>query len=70
MAAVEKGKVMTPEEFEHEWDASYYDPERDCPRCKGSGRVATDDYESYFGANYKPCPECQGDPCTGEPPLS
>lgn len=53
-----------------EWAGMDYDPDRDCYRCHGSGRVTTEDYESYFGANYKPCPECQGDSCDGEAPLS
>ena len=48
----------------------HYDPSEDCPTCRGTGRVTTDDYESYLGANYKPCPACAGDPCAGEPPLS
>jgi DnaJ-class molecular chaperone len=51
------------------WE-DYYDPERDCPTCRGSGKVTTDDYESYLGSMYKPCPTCGGDPCVGEPPLS
>lgn len=42
----------------------------DCPRCQGSGKVPTADYESYFGAMYKPCPLCHGNPCSEEPPLS
>jgi hypothetical protein len=53
------------------------DPEDDreddpnaCPRCGGAGKVTTEDYESYLGAMYKPCPECGGDPCTGEPPRT
>jgi DnaJ-class molecular chaperone len=49
------------------------DPEEDpdwCPRCQGTGKVTTADYESYFGANYKPCPLCGGDPCIGEPRTS
>jgi hypothetical protein len=41
-----------------------------CPECQGSGKVTTADYESYLGAMFKPCPECGGDPCIGEPPLS
>lgn len=41
-----------------------------CPRCKGEGRVVTLDYESYFGAQYKPCPLCYGDPCNDQPPIS
>lgn len=38
----------------------YYDPSEDCPRCKGSGQVPTESYESYFGDNYKTCPDCGG----------
>ncbi len=41
-----------------------------CPCCHGEGRVTTADYESYFGANYKPCPVCHGNPCAGEPDVS
>lgn len=37
-----------------------YDPDRDCGRCQGSGQVPTCDYESYFGEQYKPCPQCGG----------
>lgn len=40
------------------------DPEW-CDECQGLGKVTTADYESYFGANYKPCPKCEGDPCYG-----
>lgn len=47
-----------------------YDDDDYCPVCNGSGKVTTLDYESYLGANYKPCPECHGDPCFGEAPLS
>lgn len=53
-----------------EWAELDYDPDRDCPRCMGEGRVTTADYESYLGAMYKPCPECHGDLCDSEPPLS
>lgn len=41
-----------------------------CDECQGEGRVTTADFESYFGASYKPCPKCYGDPCIGEPPIS
>ena len=57
------------DEYE-EWAGMDYDPDRDCGRCRGTGRVTTESYESYFGANYKPCPECYGDDCLGEPQLS
>lgn len=53
-----------------EWADIDYDPDRDCPRCHGDGKVPTEDYESYMGAMYKPCPECFADPCIGEPPLT
>lgn len=53
-----------------DWADLDYDPDRDCPRCQGDGKVPTADYESYFGAMHKPCPECNGDACVGEPPLS
>jgi DnaJ-class molecular chaperone len=52
------------DEYEY-WAGATYDPDRDCPRCKGSGRVPTESHESYLGANYKPCPDCNGDPCIG-----
>lgn len=42
----------------------------ECLRCQGRGKVPTEDFESYFGADYKPCPVCGGDPCIGEPPCS
>ena len=51
-----------------------YDPMKDdpdwCEECQGEGRVTTADFESYFGADYKPCPKCGGDPCIGEPATS
>jgi hypothetical protein len=40
-----------------------------CEECHGRGKVTTSDYESYFGASYKPCPICGGDPCYSEPPT-
>lgn len=49
------------------------DPTQDpdwCDECQGDGKVVTADFESYFGANYKPCPVCHGNPCIGEPPTS
>lgn len=54
----------------HEEDDSREDDPDCCPECQGEGKVVTHDYESYFGANYKPCPVCGGDPCIGEPPVS
>lgn len=53
-----------------EWCDLDYDPDRDCSCCAGEGRVTTCDYESYLGAMYKPCPECHGDLCENEPPLT
>ena len=47
--------------FDEEDHGDYYDLERDCPTCHGSGRVPTKDYESYLGEMYKPCPACMGD---------
>lgn len=49
-----------------------YDDQSDppCITCGGAGKVVTMDYESYLGANYKPCPTCGGDPCISEPPCS
>lgn len=44
------------------------DPDR-CDERQGRGKVTTADYESYLGANHKPCPKCGGDPCHGEPPT-
>ena len=65
---------MNPEDqYEDEWDYwadMDFDPDRDCSRCLGTGKVPTADYESYFGAQYKPCPKCHGDDCTGQPQLS
>ena len=46
------------------------DREEECLRCGGEGRITTADYESYFGADFKPCPMCYGDPCTEQPPTS
>lgn len=46
--------------WEEEQFIDHYDPDRDCPRCLGSGEVPTEGYESYFGDNYKCCPECGG----------
>lgn len=45
-------------------------PRNECPRCDGSGKVPTADFECYLGAMYKPCPLCHGDPCVDEPPMS
>lgn len=56
-----------------EEDEDDYDPFQDpdwCDECQGNGKVTTADFESYFGANYKPCPKCGGDPCYGEPSIS
>jgi hypothetical protein len=50
-----------------------YDPFNDpdwCDECQGEGRVTTADFESYLGADYKPCPKCGADPCIGEPPIT
>ena len=58
------------DDWEEDEFVDYFDPFTDCPTCQGSGRVTTEDFESYNGANYKPCPECRGDPCIGEPDLS
>ncbi len=54
-------------------DLRGYEEEDDsmaCPRCGDSGKVPTADYESYFGAMYKPCPLCRENLCEGEPGLS
>lgn len=58
--------------FDDEDDGLNDDPDAldVCSRCQGRGKVPTEDYESYFGAMYKPCPVCGGDPCIGEPPCS
>jgi hypothetical protein len=64
---------MTGDGFGDERDydqGDCYDPARDCPRCCGTGKIPTADHESYLGAMYKPCPECGGDPCIGEPRLT
>ena len=60
---------MSDDEFDIDDDEPYEDPDW-CDRCHGRGRVTTRDYESYRGAMYKPCPECAGDPCPGEPLTS
>lgn len=31
-----------------------------CSLCHGAGDIPTADYESYFGAMMKPCPQCFG----------
>lgn len=62
--------VVSDDDWEEEEFTDFYDPSVDCHRCRGSGRVTTEGYESYFGANYKTCPECRGDDCCFEPPLS
>lgn len=44
-------------------DPDYDDPRDDpnwCDYCWGAGEVPTLDYESYFGAMMKPCPQCHG----------
>lgn len=65
------GSASLRDPFDEDEDEG--DPTRDpdwCDECEGRGKVTTADYESYFGANYKPCPKCVGDPCYGEPPCS
>ena len=65
--AMEKDVVPVPGDTsgnESDWEAEQfrdeYDPENHCPRCQGSGTVTTADYESYFGDQFKTCPECGG----------
>lgn len=61
--------MSDPFDESEDWE----DPTQDadwCDVCQGRGKVTTADYESYFGACYKPCPKCGGDPCIGEPPIS
>ena len=44
-----------------------------CNTCQGEGKITTDDFESYLGAMYKPCPVCASfmtQSMIGEPPLS
>lgn len=48
------------DEWESEQFDDEYDPANDCPRCHGEGEIPTADYESYFGAQMKPCPQCHG----------
>ena len=53
---------MNDEQYDMD-DVEYWlnTPEEDrCPCCDGSGEVPTMDYESYFGAMMKPCPQCHG----------
>lgn len=47
-------------DWEEEQFSDHFDPDNDCPRCRGSGQVTTESYESYFGDNYKTCPDCGG----------
>jgi DnaJ-class molecular chaperone len=63
-------EVIVNDFDEEEDDWLDYDPETDCPTCRGEGRVPTMDFESYFGAMYKPCPTCLGDVCADQPRLS
>jgi DnaJ-class molecular chaperone len=50
-----------PEANEYEyWAGMSYDPARDCSRCKGTGQVPTEQWESYGGDSYKLCPNCNG----------
>lgn len=48
------------EEYYCETLADEYNSANDCPRCEGQGDVPTEYYESYFGAQMKPCPQCHG----------
>jgi len=60
-------------DYEDEYDRELSDRLNDpdyCDRCNGDGRVTTMDYESYFGAMFKPCPKCQRNPCSDQPPTS
>lgn len=59
---------LTDYDEEREYDP-FTDPDW-CDECQGTGRVVTADFESYLGANYKPCPRCEGDPCHDQPPIS
>lgn len=49
-----------PYDWEEDEFRDEYDPARDCGRCQGTGEVPTADYESYLGAQMKPCPQCHG----------
>jgi hypothetical protein len=65
---------MTCDDYEEADETSEHEPiggdEFVCLRCGGEGKIPTREYESYFGAMYKPCPECIADKCIGEPGLS
>lgn len=56
------------EEYDEDYDPCL-DPDY-CDRCQGEGRIPTADFESYFGADYKPCPVCHGNLCEDQPPCS
>lgn len=63
---------MNNDDFDDDESEFVPPPERPdwCHCCHGEGKVTTCDFESYFGANYKPCPVCHGNPCAGEPDVS
>ncbi len=61
--------MTDPFDEDEDEDDPTLDPEW-CDECQGRGKVTTADYESYFGAGYKTCPKCHGDPCLDEPPCS
>lgn len=49
--------------FDDEEDSSlHYDPEKDCPRCHGSGQCAllSGIEWDYSGPDYGTCPRCVG----------
>jgi len=47
------------DDFDEDLD-EYLDDGPQCDVCGGAGDVPTADYESYFGAQMKPCPRCHG----------
>ena len=49
---------MNDDSFEEDCDEDDYLPQ--CVECGDAGEVPTFDYESYFGAQMKPCPKCHG----------
>lgn len=51
------------EHCDHNYDDYPYDDPLECPRCCGSGRVPSREYEAVRGREYRDCPDCHG---TGE----
>lgn len=65
------GRAGTEMKLDKNWDAwddeeddlsLYYNPESDCPRCKGSGQTAflSGIEWDYVGPDWGECPKCHG----------